>query len=664
MIMISTDRLDDNIVPAEFQGTGAESETLAAEFSAEFDQSQLTIICNVASQFLAATKCKTAAIVTTAYYLRSLNEFMGPSIGDLRRITAYQYEYAVGAGHTPHEDFDGVAECVLNDYENEKNPWHQSIDAAILDAREWIHGSSVPPEIRYVLQKLRIRTKRHHVAICVAWALQQRNGDGWFIDSKGFADDLARHGIDCGVDGRSVREVLKLMRVRELTDMVEDYDFCQRCMTYRFMTPTHLDVPETWDLSRGAVQFTTPTEALTPFYSGLIPVPTAGPLSGIAVAAAVTGTHDDSSPVRDQSHSGGLATGQHIVADRHSNADRADAAAAAEGRWPETIEELTGRDLEKRTSAKSMTCPQCGKKKKATLYSDGGMICFCCGKIGSSGFDVLSAVMGWSYHQSVTAVARHFGVEGKRQSQRMTVSARKKHEFVKDDSNLDDIMGRVAAMKGISVEGMQHYGVVPTWREYSPHRNLLLKNAVVRFPMRRLDGTQTSYLDIGMACRKLRKGLMPDGKPDIQAYLPNDYDADDRKPVVLTEGPKDAIRGWELTDGVHVIGLQCGHLPKELVKNMRGRRVLIFADADKAGRENARRWEQLLQSYGVDVRVIDMDPGRTDGAGIREHAEADEDSVRRLLASHGAGTVDGWTRDVVPAAEGEVDIEWAAVQFM
>ncbi len=353
------------------------------------------------------------------------------------------------------------------------------------------------------------------------------------------------------------------------------------------------------------------------------------------------------------------------MADRHSNADRADVAAAAEGKWPEVIESEVGCDLEKRTRAKSMTCPQCKKKNKATLYPNGRMMCFVCGTIGSDGFEVLMKLKGWIFHQSLTAVARHFGVEGKRQPQRMTVTATKKKEYQRDDSNLDDIMDRVAEMKHISVEGMQHYGVVPTWRRHSPRgKNTIIRNAVARFPMRRLDGTQTSYLDIGVGCRSLKKGLMPDGPPDIQAYLPNDYDVEDGKPVVLTEGPKDPIRAWELSDGVHAIGLQCESLPDELVQNMRGRRVLIPPDADKTGRDKARKWEQQLQSYGVDVRVIDMDPGRTDGAGIREYATEDEHAVRSLLASHGAGAVDGWARTVAPAAERPVDVTWLDYAFV
>ncbi len=48
---------------------------------------------------------------------------------------------------------------------------------------------------------------------------------------------------------------------------------------------------------------------------------------------------------------------------------------------------------------------------------------------------------------------------------------------------------------------------------------------------------------------------------------------------------------------------------------------------------------------------------------IREYAAEDEKAVRRLLASHSAGTMDRWARDVAPAAERPVDVTWLDYAF-
>jgi len=633
------------------------SSASAEEIESLLPDAPLTTVSNIASQFLAATDCKTAALVTTAYYLRSTTDLAGLSLRESRCMAIWLHQHATNLGYQIHESADELADRIEAHYLDQQYAWHQSIDAAIYRARDWIWGHDVPPEIRYVLHQCGIRTRRFHVVICVAWALQQQGVD-WFFDSAGLAEHLGRHGIDCGLDGRAVREVLRIMRDCGVIEITAPSEFARRCARYRYSLPPEIDAPDEVVLTRGKIQKSSISEALMPIYAGALSPPSGLPLTE---TLALPAPHGDPSPQRDQSHSGGLSGGQHIVADCHINADRADVLEAAVGREIEIVEELASVDLERSGSNKAMTCPSCRKKKKLVANRTGGLHCYRCGRLGGNVIDVLMRLQGWTYHESLTAVARYLDVRGEQRPDRTVMTARRRQVPQRDDSTLDDIIERVAAAKGVTVAGLQHYGAAPAWRDYQPRRNITLRNAVARIPLRRPDGTQTSHIDIGVACRSLRKGLCPSGEHEAGVYLPDDYDMHDERPVVLVEGAKDPIKAWELSDGAyHAIGIQGGYIPPELAQSMQGRTVIIIPDCDQTGRRNAERWRDWLLRYGARCEIRDPDPARTDGAGIRELAAEDEAAVRRLLSVVDVSEV------ITPVAQPQqaVDCTWIDSVFV
>ena len=55
-----------------------------------------------------------------------------------------------------------------------------------------------------------------------------------------------------------------------------------------------------------------------------------------------------------------------------------------------------------------------------------------------------------------------------------------------------------------------------------------------------------------------------------------------------------------------------------MLASLRGRRVVVLADADEVGRVGAARSARLLRDRGADSKALDLFPDRTDGYDVAD----------------------------------------------
>ena len=97
------------------------------------------------------------------------------------------------------------------------------------------------------------------------------------------------------------------------------------------------------------------------------------------------------------------------------------------------------------------------------------------------------------------------------------------------------------------------------------------------------------------------------------------------------------------------VGFACSAFPNgaglrphevgRVLASLRGRRVIVLADADEVGRVGAARSARLLRDRGADSKALDLFPDRTDGYDV-----ADE------LRRHGPAGAVGWLLDRITKA--------------
>jgi hypothetical protein len=92
------------------------------------------------------------------------------------------------------------------------------------------------------------------------------------------------------------------------------------------------------------------------------------------------------------------------------------------------------------------------------------------------------------------------------------------------------------------------------------------------------------------------------------------------QPVILCEGEKDALIAFSFgADAISIPGAAAKATPARVRRlAVLGRPVLIVADADDAGDGTLIEWVPALLDAGIDVRVLDLHPGRRDGADLAD----------------------------------------------
>ena len=95
--------------------------------------------------------------------------------------------------------------------------------------------------------------------------------------------------------------------------------------------------------------------------------------------------------------------------------------------------------------------------------------------------------------------------------------------------------------------------------------------------------------------------------PEDVAFFDDPFGA-----VWLVEGEPDAISAYEL--GIPAVAVPgVSKWSDEWTERFEGRVVTVCMDCDAAGRACAAERADMLHSVGVEVRVVDLDPNRTDG---------------------------------------------------
>lgn len=108
------------------------------------------------------------------------------------------------------------------------------------------------------------------------------------------------------------------------------------------------------------------------------------------------------------------------------------------------------------------------------------------------------------------------------------------------------------------------------------------------------------------------------------------------------------VEGEPAADAVAAVGLQAvatvcgaGATPTEAaLEPLRGRRVLLWSDADEVGRQHMRRIAELLAGIATEVAVYDTDPELGENADAEQH-----------LAERGEVTAEGLLADLLAEAE-------------
>jgi hypothetical protein len=113
-----------------------------------------------------------------------------------------------------------------------------------------------------------------------------------------------------------------------------------------------------------------------------------------------------------------------------------------------------------------------------------------------------------------------------------------------------------------------------------------------------------------------------------------DHELDANRTIWLVEGEPDAIRLWSL--GLPAVATPgAGNWNDHWASRFTGRhlRIIVCFDCDQAGRAGAHRAATAITSAGVEARLVDLDPDRTDGYDLTDWARAATDPTRRHAAN-------------------------------
>tara|TARA_R110000824_G_scaffold105420_3_gene249505 strand:- start:925 stop:1953 length:1029 start_codon:yes stop_codon:yes gene_type:complete len=140
--------------------------------------------------------------------------------------------------------------------------------------------------------------------------------------------------------------------------------------------------------------------------------------------------------------------------------------------------------------------------------------------------------------------------------------------------------------RGITENGAKAWGLT-----YDAKRSRLV------FPVRRGDGKLVGMTGRDVTGEKNPKWFNYSGLNKAR-YLFGGWLMKPELPVILTEGPIDAVRVWQALEGVNAVACMGSGLSKEhalTIKNMRPTMVYLFPDGDAAGKAMAQKAAKMLK---------------------------------------------------------------------
>jgi len=212
-------------------------------------------------------------------------------------------------------------------------------------------------------------------------------------------------------------------------------------------------------------------------------------------------------------------------------------------------------------------CPLCGGKDRARCFDDfdetGGAICNQC-RGGSDIFAVLEWANGWTFQESVNAVANHLGVDGNEVPPgllgQQKVPASEPKDWSQERERLRAIWGATTRATGHIAEYLQSRGIavsVPATLRFHPNLYYYHQGPEARYP------AMVGQIVLGGKCVGLHqtwldqdgKGKAPVSQPrktrkcseSISGGAIHLYPEEPGKALVLAEGIETALAVHELT---------------------------------------------------------------------------------------------------------------------
>ena len=265
---------------------------------------------------------------------------------------------------------------------------------------------------------------------------------------------------------------------------------------------------------------------------------------------------------------------------------------AACGRWREVLTAFgfNGDELDGRHHP----CPRCNGTDRFRAFNDvdetGGVHCNQCHNENNG--DGLAAVQwrnGWTFGETVKAVADHLGING---GERKTL----------------DIVTEVARVKRMPLESFLAFGAKVD------HRGRL---KVARVPMFDAKLQPCSSFDLALVSPDFEKGMSEKGKP-VGLFVTIDDPPKPGDVVLIVEGVKDAAALHGL--GYLAVGLPGSKMAAKFARVFTGCHVVIVPDRDTTGEDSAKITAARLKGVVASVRIATL-PGELkakDGDGVRE----------------------------------------------
>ncbi|NUQ82787.1 MAG: toprim domain-containing protein [Bacteroidetes bacterium] len=180
----------------------------------------------------------------------------------------------------------------------------------------------------------------------------------------------------------------------------------------------------------------------------------------------------------------------------------------------------------------------------------------------------------------------------------------------------------------------------------------------IHFPYRSIDGKAVNIKTIRYGLDLKRK---KDGTRFIGSGIPVPFygvhqinqAGNKGKPIALVESEKTVLTLYRwMPKYVWLASGGTSGVTKEKARDLTGRDILIYFDADEPGRKGAEKAAQLLTQYGCRVKIMDPFPDRVDGWDLadeflRVHDSWPENNERLI------GDAYEWTDWTVLSSGGE-----------
>jgi len=320
------------------------------------------------------------------------------------------------------------------------------------------------------------------------------------------------------------------------------------------------------------------------------------------------------------------------TANRNCHVRADDVKLAARGQWRDVLTAFgfNGDDLDGRHHP----CPRCNGTDRFRMIDEdaGAVLCNQCFTEGNG--DGLAAIQwrnGWTFGETIKAVADHLGING---GERRQV----------------EIVAEVARLKRMPLESFLAFGAK------ADHRGKL---EVARVPMFDQQRKQCSYFDLADISPDFSKGLSATGMPVgmFVAKWPEPGDV-----VLIVEGVKDAAALHGL--GFLVVGLPGSKMAAKFAPIFRDCHVIIVPDRDTTGEDSAKITAARLKGVAASVRIATL-PGELktkDGDGVREVLAMKDGAAMLRQAIADAKT---WEPTTETEAESEYDVDgdaWTSIR--